>query len=172
VNVREPCAPGGITYAKVLIPVWGQPLKVVGLCSNWFGCYTHWVDRSKYCSNNRNCALCAANLPRRWKGFLPVILSSNSAPRIVELTPRTAGQLRTHVKAGQLLRERELIFTRTKPEKNSPVAVQVSEGFSRHRFVPPAFDPSWAALYMLGHEWDEVEQLRSQMGYTWEPDGN
>lgn len=155
---EPPARMEGAVYAEVVWPERGKPMTFIGLCSFYAGLWTHWIEKSVWCSRELDCPLCAKFVPSVWKGYLPCIDRTTREFKIL-LFGRTIGeQINRYRMAGTYLRGRDLTFSRSIKKKNSPVEMYVGEVTTRLP-LPEAFDPTPSALFTLGMNWTEIETL-------------
>lgn len=115
-------------------------LDVVFLAHKWVGIETHYFGGHTIRHKERECKACDRNVPRIWKGFIPVHLSSDSNRRgLLQFTPRVVTALLDGASDGGSVLGMRSLFSRTGDRVNSPLKCLVigwlepSEVYSQER---------------------------------------
>lgn len=114
------------------------------LSDDIWGVWTHWGNnRTNPCTgeSKETCEGHAKEWPLRWKGYLCVFDVFRGKLGFYELTPGAAQQIERQTTAGQTLRGRVLICSRSSEGKGSRARVEVQPYLTDLTRLPDARDP-------------------------------
>lgn len=111
---------------QVIRPKAEKPLNTILLSESWVGIYTHWWGGKTIRCPDDVCRACDRNVPRMWKGFIPVSDGVNrDSKALLQFTGRCVSKLSEHVRdPGGLLGAR-VLWTRIGKAVNSPLRCEV-----------------------------------------------
>jgi hypothetical protein len=149
-------------FCRIVLPTFQRPIKGIALCDKYLALWTHWCERSLVCYNTKACPHCQRQLPRRWKGFLPMCDLTRKVLFIAEITPPVARKLDGVIESQVHLCTLQIKLGRCKDRPNAPMTIELEELHDSQLKLPlpKPFNPLPTVLSTLGlgDEGIEIEE--------------
>jgi hypothetical protein len=135
------------------------------------GIWVHWNPRSDKSEPHYEgeCASCAAQMPKRWKGFLHVYEETLSQEMFLELTPTSAAALMERIDSPDQLRGAVITVQRGK-KNNSRLNLFVQPYRRNPQGITPEKDPRRSILKLWGCLTEKAEKFLDQGGDDVDPE--
>ena len=123
-NVKMPPMEDLTDPLAVIRPLPDRHLHTIMLAHEWFGIFTHWWGGKTMRCTEKDCRACDSNVPRIWKGFIPVCDAYNSdVKRMLQFTPRCVATLVATEREETGILGMRCVWTRIGRNVNSPLSV-------------------------------------------------
>lgn len=155
---RPPDSDREIALRIIRAPAKGQ---IIGLITttNLIGCPTHFVNHRTLPHEEHNCTACLKGFPKRYHGYLGVLLSKTFEHTILEITKAASDTVADYRDATGELRGHQINAYRAAPRPNGRLIVHLQPYDTAHTALPNAPD----LIACLSKIWGIPEaELRSQ----------
>lgn len=163
VSRPPPIEPIGGWRQVITVPAGGKLLHVWPLCRRVSGLYTHWLKNlegkgyvaphtSQDPASPSGCLACDQGSPKRWKGYLPVLIYETPRTAILELPHGCSQYLQGLLNYSLPGLGSLFCFSRAVENKKNSAILTVATGRVREEPLPDAFDPIPHVLHMWGAE--------------------
>ena len=133
--------PGKPPFIPIISPKPTLPIRAIILGRRLYGVFTHFLDgKTRPCLTGFSpCYSCRKRVPKRWKGYLGVILPGSGRRAIAEITAEACLRNPGLYPGSTPLRGNVLDLRRSGKAANSPVACEIQTSCA-YSAVPPEFD--------------------------------
>jgi hypothetical protein len=118
-----PPEPELVRPLPIVRPKPDKPMHTVLLAEHWVGLYTHWFGEKTIACGGDECKACERNVPRIWKGFIPVCDAYNPDTKVLlQFTPRCVAILLDYESVEHGFFGARVIWSRIGNRKNAPLS--------------------------------------------------